>query len=276
MGKSTGVSLFEESGAEVRPDDPYNISFPCHPAHAQESFPVAIEPWVPPAGMESDDTDGVVYYPGYHPLVAPLPPVVWENYYKAHGLKVHDHVPGHTPKPQAKVTCPECAAIFWVRPHVFHDPWTTVFEWASTGPAGTRVYPVPSRLLLGSDSPLWSDLTVIEIPEDPRPFTTHPNDGLFGPATTQNLDQGYAGVLSSLKGQAKGWSALKKRPARLIAMAMPVTVNGHVAAGTGEILLATSWWQLPYGLAAVNAYCPRFGRGVVMHHSFAAVPRPLK
>lgn len=184
-----------------------------------------------------------------------------------------------TIKTQLKVTCPECAATYWVRPRTFEHPFMVrvVFEWAASDPGGTRVYPVPGALLLRCDSPVWSDLMVIETPEDPRPFTAHPNIGLFGPATTEGLvGRGYAGALSSLKKQAQGWSEWKTPSARIIAMAMPVTVNGHVAAGAGEVLLARPWWRLPSGLTAVNAFCPRFGRGVVMHHSFAAVPRPVK
>lgn len=185
--------------------------------------------------------------------------------------------PLDTIKTHLKVTCPVCAVAYRVRPRTFEHPltWRVVFEWAATGTGGVWVYPVPSRLLLRCDSPLWSDLTVIATPEEPRPFSAHPKVGLFGPATTEGLEnRGYAGVLDDIKAQAKGWSEWRKPSARLIVMAMPVTVNGHIAASAGEVLVATPWWRLSSG-HAVNVYCPRFGRGVVMHHSFGAVPRPL-
>lgn len=185
--------------------------------------------------------------------------------------------PLDTIKTHLKVACPVCAVAYWVRHRSFEHPltWRVVFEWAASGPGDTRLYPVPSRLLLRCDSPLWSDLMVVETPEDPCPFSTRPNVGLFGPSTTESLEErGYADVLGELKAQAKSRSEWRKPSARLIAMAMPVTVNGHVTAAAGEVLLATPWWRLPSG-HAVEVYCPRFGRGVVMHHSFAAVPRPL-
>jgi hypothetical protein len=79
--------------------------------------------------------------------------------------------------------------------------------------------------------------------------------------------------MADLRQQAGDWKAWDVPWLRLIAMAQPVSVCGHLAADTGDVLIATRWPS--GGPGVVLSHCPRLGRAVVMHYAFASVNPPL-
>lgn len=180
-------------------------------------------------------------------------------------------------QPQYRLTCPACGSAFWARALTFVHPRTVrvVFEWASVTAGAVRVHPVPSRLLLGCASPLWADLGFRSAPEDPRPFAVAP-DVAGGPTLDDVADRGHPAVLSECRDRATDCADWAKPDVRLLAVTRPVTVDGHLVARLGDVLLARPWWRVPGAdLEAVIAYVPRLGRSVVLHDSISPVSVPL-
>ena len=141
--------------------------------------------------------------------------------------------------------CPTCDAEYRVSSHRFHHPLgtATVVEWTHRTPTDFRVYPVPSTLLQRTEGPFWQDLVLGMQPEIPCPFGGYAQFTMSGPEvpTTGDLtSMGYDVLLSHLRHATHGFQAWR-RVARLVVIAVPVTVNGYVAADAGEVLIANRW-----------------------------------